>query len=136
IGLLDDVNYLKAFQNMNNTILNPLFYIVIISPLFLSPLSAYLYKSAHYQMLWPLIGASVLYFLGIYVVTVYGNVPLNDQLDALQLSNISLEDAKAFRDKYEAKWNNLHLIRTISSSASFLLLIWACLQRNEQLTNY
>lgn len=131
IGILDDINYLKAFQNMNNTILNPLFYIIIIGPLFLSPLSAYLYKSGNRIMLWILIVASVLYFLGIYGVTMYGNIPLNDQLDALKLATIGVEEAKTFRDTFEASWNNLHLIRTISSSASFLLLISACTHRNK-----
>jgi uncharacterized membrane protein len=135
IGRLDDVDYLQAFQHMNRTIQNPLFYIVIISPLFLSPLTAYLYKSGNRLMLWSLIGASVLYFLGIYVVTVYGNIPLNNKLDALQLSTISLEDAKIFRDQYEVRWNNLHLIRTITSSASFLLLICACLLIDKQKNN-
>jgi uncharacterized membrane protein len=127
IGRLSDVNYLQAFQNMNRTIINPLFYIVIIGPLILSPLAAYLYKNSTAFMLKILIGTSVLYFLGVFVVTIFGNIPLNMMLDNLQLSNISLEQAKTFRVKYENRWNNLHLIRTITSTISFTLLILACL---------
>lgn len=130
IGRLNDLSYLQAFQHMNRTILNPLFYIVIISPLFLSPLSAYLYKSSNRFMIRLLIAASVIYFLGVFVVTMYGNIPLNIKLDNLQLSTISSENAKIFRDNYEVKWNNLHLIRTITSSTSFFLLILACLNNN------
>jgi uncharacterized membrane protein len=132
IGRLDDVSYLQAFQHMNRTILNPLFYIVIISPIFLSPLSAYLYKSSNPFMIRILIAASVIYFLGVFVVTMYGNIPLNIKLDNLQLSTISSENAKIFRDKYEVRWNNLHLIRTITSSTSFFLLILACLNNSTE----
>ena len=131
IGRLNDVEYLRAFQHMNRTILNPLFYLVIISPLLLSPLSAYFYKSSNYIMFWLLVGASLFYFLGVFVITMLGNIPLNKMLDNLQLSTISLEDAKIFRDKYEVRWNNFHLIRTITSTTSFLLLILACLFRTE-----
>lgn len=131
IGRLDDVHYLQAFQHMNRTIINPLFYIVIISPLFLSPLSSYLYKSNR-LMLRLLIGASFIYFMGVFAVTMLGNIPLNIMLDNIQLSTISLEEAKIFRDNYEVRWNNLHLIRTITSTISFLLLIVACLFRSEQ----
>jgi uncharacterized membrane protein len=134
IGRLDDLSYLQAFQHMNRTILNPLFYTVIISPIFLSPLSAYLYKSSNRLMIRLLIAASVIYFLGVFVVTMYGNIPLNIKLDNLQLSTISLENAKIFRDNYEVKWNNLHLIRTITSSTSFFLLILACLNNNNNST--
>ncbi|MEM0575820.1 DUF1772 domain-containing protein [Flavobacterium polysaccharolyticum] len=131
IGKLDDVSYLRSFQNMNRTIINPLFYIVIISPIFLSPLSAYLYKSNHSFMFWAIVGASIFYFLGVFVVTMIGNIPLNILLEKINLSEISVGDAKIMRDKFEVKWNNLHLIRTITSSVSFLLLILACLARTE-----
>lgn len=132
IGRLSDINYLQAFQYMNRTIINPLFYIVIISPLILSPLAAYLYKNSNAFILKALIGASVLYFLGVFVVTIFANIPLNKMLDNLQLSNISLEQARIFRDKYEDRWNNLHLIRTITSTTSFILLIVACLYNDEK----
>lgn len=131
IGRLNDVEYLQAFQHMNRTILNPLFYLVIISPLFLSPLSAYFYKSSNRIVFRLLVGASLFYFLGVFVITMLGNIPLNKMLDNIQLSTISLEDAKIFRDKYEVRWNNFHLIRTITSTTSFLLLILACLFRTE-----
>ncbi len=135
IGRLDDIYYLQAFQHMNRTILNTLFYIVIIGPLLLSPLSAYFYKSSNRFMLRSLIGASLIYFIGVFGVTMLGNIPLNNLLDKIQLATISLEDAKIFRDYYEAKWNNLHLIRTITSTTSFLFLIVACMYSTEDKKN-
>ncbi len=129
IGRLNDISYLQSFQHMNRTIINLWFYIVIISPIFLSPLSAYLYKSNHGFMFWAIVGASILYFLGVFVVTMTGNIPLNILLEKTNLAEISIDDAKILRDKFEVKWTNLHFIRTITSTVSFLLLILACLVR-------
>lgn len=131
IGRLNDTAYLQAFQHMNRTIINPLFYVVIVGPLFLSPLSAYIYKSSPRIMIWTIIGSSIIYFLGVFIVTMLGNIPLNVMLDHTQLTNISIEDAKDLRESFETKWNQLHLIRTVSSSTSFLLLILACLYRTD-----
>jgi len=131
IGRLNDVSYLKAFQHMNRTILNPLFYIVFMGPLLLSFAATYVYKANPAYILWMLILATVIYFLGVFIVTILGNIPLNNMLDKSNLADISLEDAKSLRDKFETKWNNLHLIRTISSTTSFLLLILTCLFRND-----
>jgi uncharacterized membrane protein len=131
IGKLNDVAYLQAFQHMNRTIINPMFYIVIVGPLFLSPLSAYVYKSSPSIMFWTTLGSSIIYFLGVFVVTMLGNIPLNVMLDQADLTKISTGDAKHLRESFETKWNQLHLIRTVSSSASFLLLILACLSRTD-----
>lgn len=130
IGRLDDINYLSAFQNMNRTIVNPLFLIIFMGPVFLSFVTAYLYKSNHPYILWLLLLAAILYFVGVFLVTIIGNIPLNNLLDKTDLTNISLEEARSLRDKFELKWNNLHLVRTITSTLSFLLLIIACLFRN------
>ncbi len=130
IGRLDDINYLRAFQNMNRTIVNPLFLVVIMGPLFLSFATAYLYKSNHSYILWLLLIAAILYFVGVFLVTIMGNIPLNNLLDKTDLTNISLENARSLRDQFELKWNNLHLVRTITSVLSFILLIIVCLFRN------
>lgn len=130
IGRLDDINYLRAFQNMNRTIVNPLFLVIIMGPLFLSFATAYLYKSNHLYIFWLLLIAAILYFVGVFLVTIMGNIPLNNLLDKTDLTNISLENARSLRDQFELKWNNLHLVRTITSVLSFFLLIIVCLFRN------
>ena len=129
IGRLNDIDYLQAFQHMNRTILNPLFYIVITGPLLLSFVAVFLYKENSGFILRLLTTAGMIYFLGVFIITILGNIPLNDIVDKTNLEAINLEDAKTLRDRFETKWNNLHLIRTISSSTSFLLLIVVCLFR-------
>jgi uncharacterized membrane protein len=126
IGRLADVAYLQAFQHMNRTILNVPFYIVFMGSLMFSIGSAYLHKPDGKTIFGGLIAASAIHFLGVLLVTLFGNLPLNDMLDKTDLSVITIEKSAALRSNFELKWNNLHLIRTISSSTSFLLLIIVC----------
>jgi len=70
-----------------------------------------------------LIGAFVIYWGGAFGVTVLGNIPLNEILDQTNLESITVEDAKVLRTSIEIKWNNLNLIRSVSSGITFLLLI-------------
>lgn len=123
IGRLDDLGYLQSFQQMNRTILNPTFFIVFFAPLFLNLVSIYLYKNHSSHLLWLLILAGLCYFFGVLLVTVFGNVPLNEMLDKTDLGMASLEDLKQLREKFEVKWNRLHSIRTVTSITSFILLI-------------
>ncbi len=127
IGRLDDLSYLKAFQNMNRAIINPLFYVVIIGPLLLLPWTFYLYKSSYRPTRQALLGATTLYYLGVFAVTMIGNIPLNILLEKAPLDSIGLDAANNLRKAFEQRWNGYHLIRTITSAASFLLLILACL---------
>ncbi|RZJ55035.1 MAG: DUF1772 domain-containing protein [Flavobacterium sp.] len=126
IGRLDDVNYLKAFQNMNRTIINPLFFIIFFGPILFCLLSGYFNKSNSF-VFWLIISAGIIYFVGVFLLTMLGNVPLNEMLDKTDLSNITLENAAHLRSKFETKWNNFHLIRIIASVVSFILLIIGCL---------
>ena len=132
IGRLDDFGYLRAFQQMNRSIINPLFILVFFGPFFLGLINLYLFKDASSSMIWLLIFAMAFYFFGVLLVTIFGNVPLNDLLDKTDLTKASLEDLKSLRNRFEKKWNRLHLIRTVTSIASFLMLIISLLQSTKQ----
>lgn len=125
IGRLDDIGYLQAFQHMNRTIINPLFLLVFLTPFLFSGIGAFLFRLQS-NLFWLLVAATIIYFIGLVLVTMIGNVPLNEILDKTDL-NISLENAQNLREQFETKWNNLHLIRTISTTVSFSLLILTCL---------
>ena len=70
---------------------------------------------------WLLLSATVIYAVGTFGVTAAGNVPLNDMLDALDLSTLGEQEMRSFRQKYEGRWNRLHLIRTVFAVVAFLL---------------
>ncbi len=131
IGRLNDENYLRAFQAMNRAILNPVFFIAFFG---LAILSIYLgfisINSEMTQQNWFVLLASFLYLVGIMFVTIFGNIPLNNGLEALQIDKMTAEQMELFRDGFETKWNRLNLIRTISSSLSLLFFILACIQQN------
>jgi len=132
IGKLDDLGYLRAFQQMNRSIINPLFIIVFFGPFILGIPNLYLFKNTSSSMIWLLIIAMAFYFFGVLLVTIFGNVPLNELLDKTDLSKASLEDLKLLRNRFETKWNRLHLIRTVTSITSFLLLIISLVQSIKQ----
>lgn len=131
LGRLADLEYLRAFQSMNRTILNPAFFLAIFGPALLLPLSSFMhFKVLPNYVFWMLSAASLLYLIGVIVVTFTGNIPLNTILDKSALDGFSLEDAKALRDTFESKWNSLNWIRTNSSLGAFLLLIITCIVSN------
>lgn len=132
IGRLDDLGYLSAFQQMNRSIINLLFILVFFGPFFLGLINLYLFKNASSSMIWLLIFAMAFYFFGVVLVTIFGNVPLNEILDQTDLGKPNLKDLKLLRNRFETKWNRLHLIRTVSSIASFLILIISLFQITKQ----
>lgn len=128
IGNLNDLGFLKSFQEMNRAIINPTFFIVFFGPFFGHILNVYLYRNQSSSILWMLITAGATYIFGVVLVTVFGNVPLNEILDKTNLQSASIEELKSLRDSFEKKWNRLHMIRTISSTTSFIIIIVSLLQ--------
>jgi len=135
IGRLNDLGYLQSFQQMNRTIVNPLFLIVFIGPFFLNLLNIYLHRNQSNQIFWMLLVAGALYILGVILVTALGNVPLNEILDKTDLTRISAIELKSLRNKFEGPWNRLHLIRTITATISFILLLITYLQISKSVNN-
>ncbi len=130
LAKVSDENYLRAFQSMNRAILNPAFFICFIGLVILLPLLSWLYyKSPVSAEFWFILSATILYMAGVMAVTFFGNVPINNTLEVLEIESLSLEQIASFRLGFESKWNNLNMIRTICSSLSFVLLIIACLQK-------
>ena len=123
LGKLNDLGFLQSFQQMNRSIINLTFLIVFFGPFFLNLLNIYLFKGASSTIIWLLIIAMVFYFLGVVLITVLGNVPLNEMLDKIDLTAASIEELRNVREVFEVKWNRLHLIRTITSTISFLVLL-------------
>lgn len=123
IGKLNDLGYLMSFQQMNRAILNPFFFIVFFAPFILGMYNLYVFINAPKTIIWLLIAALAIYFFGVLLVTIFGNVPLNEILDKTELTSANSIELKNLRSVFETKWNRLHLVRTISSIISFIILI-------------
>lgn len=129
LARINDLSYLQAFQSMNRAIINPVFFVVFFGLVVLLPVLSYLsFQTSLSNQFWYVILATLFYFIGIMGVTIAGNVPLNNALEALQIEQMTAEQMDVFRKSFENKWNRLNLIRTISSFLTFLLLVIACVR--------
>jgi uncharacterized membrane protein len=117
-----DLTYLETMQSINREILNPAFFIVFFGSLLTLILTTYL--QFNNKIVFGLVLAStIIYLIGTFGVTAFGNVPLNNELEALTITNLNAIELKDLRSYYESAWNHYHGIRTISSMVSFILLL-------------
>lgn len=129
LSRLSDKNYLAAMQSINKAILNPVFFVSFIGTLVLLPLSTYQFFVRPLSIqFWLLAIATLIYTIGVFGVTVFGNVPLNDQLAAFNLSSAGPTEIAAHRMQFEGTWTNFNTLRTISAVSVLVLVIICCTQ--------
>ncbi len=125
---LKDVEYIRAMQSINIVIQNPLFFLTFLGPVVLLPVVTFLHRSdadpARFMLL---LAASVAYIAGSFVVTIVGNVPLNERLAKFSAAGASDIEMAKTRSEFEKPWNRLHNIRTLASVAASILIFIACL---------
>jgi len=126
-----DPTYLEAMQHINRAILNPAFFLVFMGSVILLGISSF-QQFGNGMAGWLVLGAAASYLLGTLLVTGLGNVPLNNELDALSLEALTPEALKQFRLYYESNWNRLHLIRTVFAVLSFLLALGSAFASTSQ----
>ena len=130
LALLPDKEYITAFQSLNRAILNPLFLLCFMGMVFLLPLSAFIsYHKPPPAAFWLLCTASLVYIVGVMGVTMAANVPMNEALDKFNAAAASPSDLSATRTSFEAQWNFLNNIRTLSCVISFALTVGAGMLR-------
>jgi uncharacterized membrane protein len=123
IGKLNNLTYLQSFQAMNRAIINRSFLLVFFSPAILLFINAFLHKNGSPAAFWLFLAAALLYFIGIGLITLFGNVPLNNILENEVLENLSAPELADLRERFEDPWNRWHWQRTWASSAAFILLL-------------
>jgi uncharacterized membrane protein len=122
---VSDEVYLQTMQSINRAILNPAFFLIFFgSIILLSVASIYQFHSSKITFTLVL-ASSICYLIGTVGVTSLGNVPLNDQLEALDLLSLKNKQLADFRTFYESKWNLLHQVRTVCAMGSFVLVVLA-----------
>jgi uncharacterized membrane protein len=124
LGRLKDSDYLKANQSINRAILNPIFLLSFIGPVVLLPVATFL--SIGDSTKFPLLcAASFLYIIGVFGVTMRGNVPLNNQLDRFVIEHASEKKLDEARAAYENPWNRLNTIRTVANILALIFVLLA-----------
>jgi uncharacterized membrane protein len=128
-----DASYVATMQAINEKIENPLFFASFFGAA-LFPLAA---LAVHYSRrprsgrFWLVALACVLYIGGSFLLTVFVNVPMNEEL-ARVAPEASAGGLARARAAYEGPWNFWNVVRTVFSFLSFLVLIGACLLREDR----
>lgn len=118
--LVDDRSYITTMQNINRAILNPAFMVNFLAPPFLLAVAAVLYARAGMQRrAWLLAVSAFTYAIGVFGVTMAGNVPLNNQLERFSLDDSDAGSLSSQRAMYEGPWNRWHNVRAAAGVVSF-----------------
>lgn len=98
---------------INRAVVNPLFLLPIFAPPVLLVWAGLI--DIEHPGGWMLVAAGILFFFGAIVVTVGGNVPLNNALES------STSSPAASRAAFESRWNVLNGVRSASSVVAIAL---------------
>ena len=117
---------IAAMQSINVVVINPSFLGAFMGTAVLSlgVVAMSLVSHSHPSAMYFLAGAAF-YFVGTFLVTILGNVPLNDELAA-----ISATDPGAARiwDHYLDRWTLLNTVRTMAAIIAALLFVLGLVQ--------
>ena len=122
--------YLEVMQSINREILNPQFFMIFFGCLILQIAASIVLKSTGAPFYF-MVASTLTYLVGTFLVTAFGNVPLNNMLESIDLSTLPEIQLEELRSHFETKWNKLHTIRTYCSILSFVLAISASLFINK-----
>jgi uncharacterized membrane protein len=132
IARLPDAAYLSAMQVMNRAILNGFFLSLFMGTLVLLPVCTYMfYGQPLTSTFWCLLIATFAYGIGVFGVTMVGNVPMNDALDVFNIQAASASELAAQRLRFEGPWNSLNLVRAICGTIAVVFVIIACILSNK-----
>lgn len=127
LGRIPQAHGVSAMQSINAVILQslfmPLFWGTTLAALVLAILALFrLSEPAAMAML----AAGILYVVGMFVLTLVFNVPLNNTLDAVDPASA---DAAAVWARYLKDWTFWNHVRTVASAAACALFVAALVTR-------
>lgn len=131
LGKLSDAEYLRSMQNINRAILNPWFFMSFMGSLIMLPLNTWMAsRTGGYDLsFYLLLAATILYVVGVFGVTIFGSVPLNESLDKFNLNNATLQEINSKRVSFEIPWNKFNMIRTIANILSLAVVLWSIIRK-------
>lgn len=109
----DDTAFVTAMRAINRAVINPLFLLPIFLPPVLLGWAGFLQRTEPRG--WLLIASGLVFLVGVVVVTMVGNVPLNNALDT------STEADGPARTAFERRWNAWNGVRSAASVVAIAL---------------
>ena len=127
LSTLNDKEFIRAFQVTDGIIQNnqPLFMLTWVGSI-IAILSSILIAIIFFGIseTWLIILVGVVYLLGVQGITISIHIPLNNHLQQVNIDELNAERLSEERIKFENKWNNFNIIRTIIAfSVSVILLL-------------
>ena len=127
LSKLNDKEFIRAFQVTDGIIQNnqPLFMLTWIGSI-IAILSSILIAIIFVGIseTWLIILVGVVYLLGVQGITISIHIPLNNHLQQVNIDELNAQKLSEERIKFENKWNNFNIIRTIIAfSVSVILLL-------------
>ncbi|MFF8278062.1 DUF1772 domain-containing protein [Streptomyces lateritius] len=124
LARLDDAAFVDAMRRINEYVPRAVFLVVFLGAVAF-PVAAYFVpvEERGGTQKWLVLAGLVCAVLN-HLVTVAGNIPLNN---ALAASESTGESPAAARAAFEKRWNAFHLVRTVLITAAFGLLTAAAL---------
>jgi uncharacterized membrane protein len=124
-----DASYVATMNAINERIENPLFFASFFGAvLFLLAALAAHSSRPRSGRFWLVALACAFYIGGGFLVTVFVNVPLNEELTRVA-SDASAGELGRARAAYEDPWDFWNDVRAVSSVLAFVALVGACLLR-------
>ena len=128
LSKLSDKEFLKAFQVTDAVIQNkqPIFMVIWVGSI-VSVLSLILISIVYVGLseTWLIVLVALIYLMGVQGITILIHLPLNNQIQKLNLEKLNDENLKNERLNFEIKWNFFNNIRTtIAFFVSLTLLIF------------
>ncbi len=120
-------SFVETMWHINRRIQNPAFLTVFMGVALLLPLCTYWNFDPEDSASYWLLVSALCYLLGVMAVTIFGNVPLNNQLDQIDLEKADDETYSKARQNYERPWNGFNRIRTVFAILSLVSLLTAIL---------
>ena len=130
LSKLNDKEFLRAFQVTDGIIQNnqPLFMLTWVGSI-IAILSLILIAIVFIGIskTWLIVLVGVVYLLGVQGITISIHIPLNNHIQQLNIDELNEQNLSEERKKFEKKWNNFNIIRTVIafSVSAILLLILA-----------
>ncbi len=102
---------IEAMQQINRTVLRSEFVFALVAMGFIAPIAAvYGVVALDGVARWSLVLGALVYVPGVFLMTVAGNVPMNNRLDRLDHRS---DEAAAYWVVYGRNWTRLNHIRTL-----------------------
>lgn len=122
-----DASYIATMQEINQRIQNPVFFASFFGAILFLPAALAVHFPRPRSGRFFLISlACLLYIGGSFLVTAFVNVPMNNQLAAVDLEAPARVLSQS-RQAYEGPWGFWNGVRTVFSTLAFLALTGACL---------